>query len=120
MRTVVIAAIVLALTGCTAPQVRPDTEWRATSARLFITDANGAMALPDGRPVVDIDHKFGIIDGAVSLAPGGHLVSRACPTLPDRILAMHGAPSVWYEFEAGRDYVLSCQNGGLVIEPFAR
>lgn len=105
------------IAGC-ASTSSYNIDFEETSARLYVEGADGNTIPPFAGQIVDIDGT-GFGREAVRLVPGKHFIRHGCPTLPSGILAASDwAPSIEYDFEAGKKYVLRCIDGGLVIAPY--
>lgn len=105
------------LASCTTtPSYNIDFE--ETSARLYIEAPDGSTVAPFGGQIVDVDG-IGLGREAIRLPPGKHFIRHRCPTLPDGILAAADwAPSLEFNFEIGKRYLLRCKSGSLIVVPF--
>jgi hypothetical protein len=114
MIKLVAFALLLLLASCaSAPPYNIDFE--ATSARLYVEAADGTFVKPFAGQVLDVDD-IGLGREAIRLLPGRHVIRMGCPTQPEGILsAADWAPTVEYNFEAGKKYVVRCKDGALIV-----
>lgn len=108
------SALLLLLASC-ASATHHNIDFESTSASLYVEAPDGSIVKPLAGAIVDVDG-IGLGRDAIRLLPGWHAIRHSCPALPEGILAAADwAPTIAYDFQAGRKYVLRCKDGGLVI-----
>ncbi|MCC7249119.1 MAG: hypothetical protein IT473_10905 [Lysobacter sp.] len=110
----IIAALTVVLTtSCaTTPKQANDwsLQWSNQSARLIISEDNGDPLLPfQGRYLSLPGYIF--VANQISLHPGTHRISYACPGEWSWRQITHYIPSVEHTFESGKRYELYCIEG---------
>ena len=115
MRHAVLAALCACLAGCCSVRPVYDISYLENAARLYIADGDGGYALPEGRAVFGLDLHLIMGKGYLLIQPGEHVITHACPTLPQGVLSMSGAQSIVHTFEAGKSYVVKCSDGVIDI-----
>lgn len=113
MKKILAGTFIAALLTSCAPAVRKtnyDLQWDKSTARLVVTDETGKQ-IPafDGKYVAVPGFVFS--RGEIRMHPGKRRIGHICPVPPGDIYVLDIAPSVDYDFKAGKLYELSCKRG---------
>lgn len=116
MLRVILLLVASLVAGCASHWSQFNADFPSLSSQLYIEGPGGSPVEPLGGNIVGI---LGVNIGtdAIGIVPGTHWVRTSCPPGPNSIQGTHGQ-SVEHEFEAGKAYILRCQDGKPVIELF--
>jgi hypothetical protein len=115
MRKILLALVVLVVTGCSSSPFRNAPQQASASLSLpkaadtYAPNRLGGLFAIDGHPVAAQNRN------SVFLAPGSHKISFLCPGW----MYVDGFPSLRHKFAAGEKYELSCSSGAVEIRMLA-